>query len=405
MENIIVEPYCNCNVFQHHKFRNIFFGKLEHFQDIDIPEDSLTVDCEEIRKKKDVHMSFTRYPFKYGNITNLNVINIKNKGTFKKSVDAISKATIKKLNDNVIIDIKTDSTDVEYCIDNTGNITKENKVYCIKKNFYTLNLKDVFEYKSIYFNYDIKEKIPEVEKLIIPTSIIGKKSTIVLEGENKNLPYLKVNNIEIVDDNDMKLIPNNDNKILNINNYIYFDNLDNNFVIYVKDKNEVSKAITIDKSANVEIMDKSKLVKKFVNYKNIIISDKEDNSVTISEYDKHRFIIKYKDGHTEFLNRMFSLYIPIMLKKYKVKNINPTTIQIENDIENILIGYQNFLKKLDKLNKMGLSKKVLYYTLYKDYDDFKSIEKLIINEELDENEVKTLDNYGKMLIRRKKLGK
>ena len=54
---------------------------------------------------------------------------------------------------------------------------------------------------------------------------------------------------------------------------------------------------------------------------------------------------------------------------------------------------------------MGLSKKVLYYTLYKDYDAFKSIEELIINEELDENEAKILDNYGKMLIRRKKLGK
>lgn len=237
MENIIVEPYCNCNVIQHSAFRNIFFGKLEHFQDIDIPEDSLTVDCEEIRKKKDVHMSFTRNPFGYGSITNLNVINIKNKGTFNEHFDTISKAIIKKLNDNVIIDIQTDSTDVEYCIDNTGNITK------------------------------------------------------------------------------------------------------------------------------------------------------------------------YKDGHTEFLNRMFSLYIPIMIKKYKVKNINLTTIQIENDTENILIGYQNFLKKLDKLNKMGLSKKVLYYTLYKDYDDFKSIEELIINEELDEKEVKTVDNYGKMLVRRKKLGK
>ena len=73
------------------------------------------------------------------------------------------------------------------------------------------------------------------------------------------------------------------------------------------------------------------------------------------------------------------------------------------NIDDVFNDYQQYLEYLNKLNKLGLSKRVLYYSLYYDFqnntDYFVSIKKMIKNKNMTQEEINLTNEFGKHLIK------
>ena len=387
--------------------RIVFKNFSEIIRKIEIPsnvEDIFICDLYTFKRNSHLHgvtIDYKGYMFKSAitntnaNIQQINILDNREVHTIKCD-DIIEKLIMYEnfATGNMEIILFSPKKQAKYAFGpNKGNINKKKNL--IINDCGTLNLKDIYDYDIIQKKKS-NEKI-KIENLVIPTSIITKDIKT-----NFNKSFVHIKNIKIVDDNDMKLIPTSNN--IEVNGEIELIQRKDKIIIVCYNNSSFDKLISVDKDSNINIIDDKFLLEHFPNYKSAsLYYNKNKCNLIINFNTDDKCAVINDEGKIYRLNGIFKSflineeeYYDSTLKGILENNISKSSF----DLDKLLKKYEEYKKYLRNLKDMGLSTKVLYNSLYKENADFDNIKMLIKEHKVNEENAKTIDDFGKLLIKK-----
>ena len=334
----------------------------------------------------------------------------------------IEKILVSPDDEKIKIEVRTDINRKRFIIDNKANIKEKKVLYELYGNNKIINLEELTDFSKVDYSSSAS-----IDTLIIPTSTVGKKFDAIYD--------VYVDNIKIEDNNDMKLIPNNKNIIIDSRVSILpskdrililsgIKPIHGVFTIlsykdeFFREITDNSKIISIYNDGNVNIISEDTLKKQINNYKSSNILTMKKNgfinyAILVNANKKHERTIISQSGKIYDVGELFRTYLYLNDLYGKSLKLGSTNIeelikdylfyQTDMNIDDVFNDYQQYLEYLNKLNKLGLSKRVLYYSLYYDFqnntDYFVSIKKMIKNKNMTQEEINLTNEFGKHLIK------
>ena len=404
-KNLLKERYTDIRI-KNTRTKNIYVEDLPNLGGITIPYDIINNDIDILIKFNEI--------YEISKINILNIRNIKNVPiNLEKDIKSIS---IKKYNDELLIEVNYKKKRLYYRIDSLGNIDEKKSLYIItEEDIYndTLNITKLTDYDNLVFP-DAK-----IDTLIINKHYIENINKLSSLNHSRFISFHKkmlFKNLRIIDDNEMKIIPfdktfNNNGYNTTFrtekNNYIYINNKENNILIY------------LDKNNNIKVLDRNELLNN-PDVEDVLISYNETNFLLHKL--TNLILIKYKDYYkiidfdNEFiLEDDFFYLLSYNSKKYfqennlykALKNKDFITIFYSSEFSYNLFYkmYEDYLKfknYIEKLKTIGFNENAIKYLFEKKFNNIMNPEVNIIDD-ISNNEIKHFNEMGNDYVKVKRL--